>query len=285
MEMPTVLWVDLRIGPSKSALDGLDFSFCQLHQQRDEQLISRAIRELGPHVLVFEYDYPNVLLLKVLQRTRQDFPSLPLFMVTEHHCKSLAVWAFRSGVRDFFVKPLRADELAARFARLPEPWPRPDARARRRSCIPEQAIPVEARCASPVARNKTLPAVRYVETHLHEKIGLNDMAQLCGLTPFQFCRRFKRENGLNFRDFLLRERVAKAKDLLGNPHAWVADIAYAVGFSDPPYFARVFRGAVGVTPSAFRQRSTGLQPRATTPSSSGRTGSSSGPHRELVLDG
>jgi AraC-like DNA-binding protein/CheY-like chemotaxis protein len=283
VNMPVVLWADLRTGPSDSALDGLDLSFCRLRQQRDWRLIPQAIRDVRPGVLVFEYDYPDATGLKALQRTRQDFPSLPLFMVTEHHCEGLAVWAFRTGVRDFFVKPLRGDELATRCQRLPEPWTRREARARRRNCIPEQPIPIEARCASSASRKTTLPAVRHVETHWNEKIRLDGMGRLCGLTPFQFSRLFKREHGLSFKDFLVRYRVAKAKELLGNPRATIADVAYAAGFSDPPYFARVFRALVGVSPSAFRQLSFRL-PRALAERwPAGDTGRGPGPQRSPDL--
>lgn len=265
MKTPSVLWVDFRTGPSSSTLDDLDFCFGRLHHRKGDGLIGQTIHALGPHVLVFEYDYPDALGLKTLRETRQDFPSLPLFMVTEEHSESLAVWAFRTGVRDFFVKPLQGEELTARLARLPDPWPGRDARAKRGNCIPEQTIPVEARCASPISRKTTLRGARYVETHLYEKITLEGMARLCGLTPFQFSRRFKQEHGLSFKDFRQQERIAKAKELLRNPRSAVADVAYAVGFTDPPYFARVFRASVGMTPSEYRQQLHGLQPSSNGP--------------------
>jgi AraC-like DNA-binding protein len=99
-------------------------------------------------------------------------------------------------------------------------------------------------------------AVRHIDSKLQEKISLETMATLCGMSQFQFSRAFKREHGVNFKEFLIRQRVGRACDLLRNPGATVADIAYAVGFAYPPYFARVFRRLVGVAPSAFRGNGT-----------------------------
>ena len=199
------------------------------------------------------HDYPDAPRLLALQRTKREFPRLPVLMLTEQHCESLAVWAFRTGVRDFMVKPLRGRDMAAHFQRLMEQLPRLDISAGRRNCLPEQPIPVEARCTHTVLRKATQSAVRFIETHLHEKISLDEMARLCGIGPSQFSRLFKREHGVNFQDYLARKRIDKARELLGNPNATIAEVAHTVGFSDPPYFARVFRSLVGVSPSTYRR--------------------------------
>jgi AraC-like DNA-binding protein len=251
MKMPTVLWIDLRTSASESALEGLRGSGYRFHRHADCGGIAEKILQVGALALIFEYDFPSPIGLRALQLTKRAFPSLPLFMVTEEHSEDLAVWAFRSGVRDFLVKPVGAREVASRLADLPEP-PRVENRRPRTNILPKHPIPAAARYAAPAPPKTTLPAYRYIEAHLHEKITLDAMAELCAMSPFQFSRAFKREHGVNFKEFLTGRRIARAQELLSNPNAAVVDIAYAVGFTDPPYFARVFRRLVGLAPSAFR---------------------------------
>ena len=55
-------------------------------------------------------------------------------------------------------------------------------------------------------------------------------------------------------DYVARERIERAKNLLLNPNLRVSEIAYEVGFQSLTHFNRVFRRIVGRTPTEFRGR-------------------------------
>ncbi len=251
MDTATLLWVDLQAGTSGRALDPLDVPNWRAFRHVGCEGLTEAIHRSNPSVLFFEYDYPTPLGLRTLEQIRKAFPQLPLFMVTEEHSEDLAVWAFRTGVRDFLIKPIEARDITSRLQRLPEP--RQSNSPARSNILPQQSIPPAARYAAPALPKMTARAVRYMESRLQERITLEQMALFCGMSPFQLSRAFKREHGVNFKEFLTRQRVAKAMELLANPRAAVADIASAVGFSDPSYFAKVFRRLVGRLPSDYRE--------------------------------
>ena len=73
------------------------------------------IRRVAPQILCFEYDYPDLKGLRTLQKTKHQFPSLPVLMVTEYHSESLAVWAFRAGIWDYLVKPVAVEDILCRL--------------------------------------------------------------------------------------------------------------------------------------------------------------------------
>lgn len=79
-------------------------------------------------------------------------------------------------------------------------------------------------------------------------------ARLCELSPFQFSRNFKKENGVTFRDFVVRVRIQRAAELMRQPNVSVTEAAFGVGFNDLSYFARMFRRQLGISPSHFRTR-------------------------------
>lgn len=57
--------------------------------------------------------------------------------------------------------------------------------------------------------------------------------------------------------FIISLRVNKAKELLTNTQMKIQDISETCGFNNPYYFSKVFRQAVGLTPSQYRNGSTG----------------------------
>jgi signal transduction histidine kinase/DNA-binding LacI/PurR family transcriptional regulator/AraC-like DNA-binding protein len=96
-------------------------------------------------------------------------------------------------------------------------------------------------------------AMAYVHTHYMEQISLTDLAAHVGLSEQHLIRSFRSEIGVTPIDYLKRYRIGQAKGLLEEGEKSVTDVASEVGFSTSSYFARVFRGQVGVSPSAYRK--------------------------------
>lgn len=96
-----------------------------------------------------------------------------------------------------------------------------------------------------------LRAPEFVREHFHEKFPARDIASFCGLSRFQFSRSFHAVYGITFREYLLRYRILAACDRLREGAMPVTEIAFAVGFHDGSYFARMFRRYTGVLPSQY----------------------------------
>ena len=88
--------------------------------------------------------------------------------------------------------------------------------------------------------------------HFDQKIALDHVAALCRLSPSQFCRVFRQEQGVSFGQYLLRYRIERACEGLAHPGARAKDVAYSVGFNDLSYFTRAFKREVGVCPSEYQ---------------------------------
>jgi len=93
----------------------------------------------------------------------------------------------------------------------------------------------------------------YVDAQISGDITVSDLAALAGLSHFHFIRAFKDSVGLSPYQYVLSERISRAKELLSRCELSVADVAVAVGFSGASQLNRVFRKLIGVTPTAFRR--------------------------------
>ena len=89
-----------------TALDPLDF-----RSIRPSASPYRKIAALKPDIICFDYDCPDVAGLNLLRQVKKDFPSVPILMLTEHNSEELAVWALRSRVWDYFVKPIDVESF------------------------------------------------------------------------------------------------------------------------------------------------------------------------------
>lgn len=98
-------------------------------------------------------------------------------------------------------------------------------------------------------------AVQYMEQHLDQPITLETVAKLTGFSPTYFCKLFKAEQGVNFKNFLKNLRIQRSMQLLAEGWA-VYDIAPAVGYHDQSYLVKVFRKSLGITPGRFRKNET-----------------------------
>lgn len=92
----------------------------------------------------------------------------------------------------------------------------------------------------------------YCLAHLADKISLDDLARLCGLSRFQFLRRFTHSTGLTPHAWLVRLRLERACAALAGARLSVAEVAADVGFYDQSHFNRAFRAAYGAPPSAYQ---------------------------------
>jgi len=102
-------------------------------------------------------------------------------------------------------------------------------------------------------------AKSFAHTHTAAPLTMRHAAKHVNLSPFYFCKLFRKTTGLTFTDYLGRVRVEKAKNLLANPWLRVTDVAGHAGFQSISQFNRVFRRHTRTSPTAYRAS---LQPRA-----------------------
>ena len=92
-----------------------------------------------------------------------------------------------------------------------------------------------------------------VHARMGEELSLYEMAQSVGLSTAHFARIFRKSTGETPHQFVLRQRLDRAKAMLRAPDARVLDVAVACGFKTQQHFAQVFRDACGISPTGYRQ--------------------------------
>jgi AraC family transcriptional regulator len=101
-------------------------------------------------------------------------------------------------------------------------------------------------------KRQLLQVVEYINEHLDQDIKLADLAALLGMSQFHFSHLFKQAMGMAPYQYLLQQRVERAKQLLQQTDRSIMDIAFLCGFNSHSHLSKQFRQLTGITPTAYR---------------------------------
>jgi AraC family transcriptional regulator len=105
-----------------------------------------------------------------------------------------------------------------------------------------------------LTRRQVQSVTDFILAHLSQDISLEALAQQIGFSPYHFARLFRQTTGESPHQFVLRQRVEKARHLLKTTDMPLAHIAIESGFANQSHFTRIFKRDLGLTPRAYRQQ-------------------------------
>lgn len=113
--------------------------------------------------------------------------------------------------------------------------------------------PVALKASKPLSSPAIAQVAEYIHENLALELSLTALAQIADMNLYHFARTFKRAMGASPHQYVLQQRLERAKWLLAHTDLTLHDISYQLGFSSQSHFTTVFRQAIGVTPKAFRE--------------------------------
>jgi transcriptional regulator GlxA family with amidase domain len=96
--------------------------------------------------------------------------------------------------------------------------------------------------------------IQYIKDNIHQNLSIDDLSKQACMSKSHFFRSFKQEFGISPIDYILQERIERAKFLLKNSAQSIAQISYEVGFSSPAYFNRMFKKITNETPQHYKKK-------------------------------
>lgn len=112
-------------------------------------------------------------------------------------------------------------------------------------------VPATSDAVLPTTSRDLFAAIDFVHAHLNENISLSTLATVAHLSPFHFSRLFKKRFGVSPYQYVIHQRIEKARQLLKNPSLTVSEIALMVGFTDHSHLIRHFKRLTGKAPRAL----------------------------------
>lgn len=119
----------------------------------------------------------------------------------------------------------------------------------RHYCTSQIAI---ADATSKLSTEKLQKTIDYIHARLEQDITLSELADVVQMSQYRFARAFKQSTGIPPHQYLLLQRIERAKKLLTLTQLQIADISYQLGFASQSHFAATFRRFTKVTPKVYR---------------------------------
>ena len=97
---------------------------------------------------------------------------------------------------------------------------------------------------------------KYIQSHIEERLTLNDVAAIFGLSPNYLSVLFKKTCDVGFSEYITQMKVTKAKTMLLEQDMKIYEVANELGFESAFYFSKVFKKVEGISPREYVQQKT-----------------------------
>lgn len=93
----------------------------------------------------------------------------------------------------------------------------------------------------------------YIKANYMHPLSVDELSRTINLNSRYLSRIFKEEKGIAIKEYIIKKKIAKAKELLSQKIS-VSDTAHYVGYSDPFTFSKIFKKYTGLSPTDFKKK-------------------------------
>ncbi|RIX59242.1 response regulator [Paenibacillus nanensis] len=243
--MYNVLVVELNRHSGSKTRDALDWSVLGFSIENDADSADSALTLLStkPYslVLINMVGMPEEG-LALCSRIRAE-SRIPILLIGDGTNFQLARKAMYYQVSDYLPAPLCAEDLSASLQLIKRRLDSADGAVR------EKQPPEEA--ASEIS---VIDKVKeYVSEALSQNITLKEISNILHFNCSYLGQKFKYHEKMTFNEYLLKQRMEKAKALLESTDLKVYEIANEVGYSEMDWFYKKFKSYTGVSANEYRK--------------------------------
>ena len=189
----------------------------------------------------------NIALLDIEMPGMNGIELAKLIREKNHDCIIIFITAY-----DRFEYAIEAMHIKA-FDYLLKPW-----KEEKLTGLISEAISSIKEISSDDGKNENLQdsqksiIKKYIKENYKRDISAGDVAGILGYSDVYFSKIFKQLFDDTFINYLTNLRIEKAKVLLKDVSFNIKEVGASVGYTDSNYFTKVFKRAVGMSPSEYR---------------------------------
>jgi len=239
----------------RSALSQADrkSAFLELKSPEFSHAFSAVLEDRGLAITVIECFMNMRRCLELLRDVKKRRPDVPVIFVISSGSEHIVTETLRCGARYCFKKPFAMVRFKERIRTLLEL--KHASQERRAPLLSEDPNPAKGAGLTNDMPENLLRTINFIEDNAGERgLSVERLADIACMSPFHFCRVFKKHTNKSPMQFVNHVRIEKAKELLASSSGSmsISLIANTAGFCDSSNFNKHFKKATGLTPSAFK---------------------------------
>lgn len=231
------IWVIMGL---KKLIEKIGAPFQVVGEASNGVMALEEIEKKKPDVLITDIRMPGMDGLELMKEIRKKKLDTKVVLVSGYAEFDYAQKAIRMGAVDYLLKPVEAETFAKVLENLEKML---DERGGKQEEQPEEIL-------NPSALENI---VEEIQSRYNENITLTVFSEKHNISAGHLSNLLKERLGMSFSEYITAKRVQKAKELLADERLSVEKVANEVGYKDYFYFTKVFKKAVGISPSKYRK--------------------------------
>lgn len=246
--MANILLVDDEFLAIRGLQEGVNWQKCgidQVYTALSAVKAKKILREAAVDVMICDIEMQGDSGIQLLEWVRDNCPETVTIFLSCHAEFDYAQEAVRLGAFRYLLKPSPYEKIEE----VVEEAIRYGKKERLGKELVEKMFPEEALSSgTPVECAK-----RFILDHLSDECSRESIAEAVHLSPDHLARLFKKEVGMGISDYIIKQRIVLARQLLENADASIGSVAEQTGFQYVAYFSKVFKRETGMTPAEYRK--------------------------------
>lgn len=202
---------------------------------------------LKPDIILMDINMPILDGLKASEKIKEENKKVEIVILTAYNYFEYAKRGIKIGVSDYLLKPYSDEEFLESISTIMD-------RIQERNYISEPAEEVFLEVSDYKNSNNSEiveTAKRYIERNYTKEISLEEIAGHVSVSSFYLSRIFSKREGMTYKDYLIKLRMERAKQLLKEGKKSIKEISIEVGYADQNYFSRAFKKYYNKSPKEY----------------------------------
>ncbi len=189
------------------------------------------------NIALLDIEMPGMNGIELAKLLREKNPDCIIIFITAYDKFDYAIEAMHIKAFDYLLKPWKEEKLTGLISE---------------AIVNIKESSLENSANENLQESQKSAIKKYIKENYKRDISAGDVAGILGYSDVYFSKIFKQLFDDTFINYLTKVRIDKAKVLLKDVGFNIKEVGASVGYTDSNYFTKVFKRAVGMSPSEYR---------------------------------
>ena len=189
------------------------------------------------NIALLDIEMPGMNGIELAKLLREKNPDCIIIFITAYDKFDYAIEAMHIKAFDYLLKPWKEEKLTGLISE---------------ALVNIKESSLENSANENLQESQKSAIKKYIKENYKRDISAGDVAGILGYSDVYFSKIFKQLFDDTFINYLTKVRIDKAKVLLKDVGFNIKEVGASVGYTDSNYFTKVFKRAVGMSPSEYR---------------------------------
>ncbi|WP_314164814.1 response regulator transcription factor [Lachnoanaerobaculum gingivalis] len=189
------------------------------------------------NIALLDVEMPGMNGIELAKLIREKNHDCIIIFITAYDRFEYAIEAMHIKAFDYLLKPWKEEKLTGLISE---------------AIVNIKELSLENSANENLQESQKSAIKKYIKENYKRDISAGDVAGILGYSDVYFSKIFKQLFDDTFINYLTKVRIDKAKVLLKDVSFNIKEVGASVGYTDSNYFTKVFKRAVGMSPSEYR---------------------------------